>query len=160
MPTKYSLDRYFPDRPVFLLNAEAHGAWVNSKALEIAGVTKETQNPFGGEIERLVDGEASGFLYESAVALVGSQCLNLTPEREKYFIRNYMKFAAPLGITALVDVQPYFGANMGNLDTYREMEKNDELTVRIHAAPDLFGDPDVVAKMPLSAQVRKSEPIL
>ena len=146
LPTKHSLDRYFPDRPVFLLNAEAHGAWVNSKALEIAGVTKETQDPFGGEIARLENGEASGFLYESAVALVGSCCLNLEPEREKHFLRNYMKFAAPLGITSLVDVQPYFGANMGNLDTYLEMEKNGDLTVRIHAAPDLFGDLDLVAQ--------------
>lgn len=146
LPKRFTLDQYFPDRPVFLLNAEAHGAWVNSKALEIAGVTKETEDPFGGEIDRLENGEPSGFLYESAVALVGAHCLNLTKEREKHFIRNYMKSAAPLGITSLVDVQPYFGANMGNLDTYLEMEKNGELTVRIHAAPDLFCDLDLVAK--------------
>ena len=82
LPTKFSLDRVFPDRPVFLVNAEAHGAWVNSKALELAGVTKDTPDPFGGEIARLEDREPSGFLYESAVALVGSIALSFRPEQE------------------------------------------------------------------------------
>lgn len=140
LPRKETLDRYFPDRPVILLNAEAHGAWVNSKALEIAGITKNTQNPFGGEIARGLDGEATGFLYESAIALVGKHSFDLTMEQERHFLKAYMDTAAPLGITSLVDVQPYFGANLGKLSTYRAMEQNQELTVRIHAASNLFGD--------------------
>ncbi|GAB1476854.1 amidohydrolase [Bacillota bacterium] len=146
LPTKFSLDKYFPDRPVLLVNAEAHGAWVNSKALEIAGVTKDTPDPFGGEIGRLEDGEASGFLYERAVALVGCHALSFTEEREKQFLKKFMESAAPLGITSVVDVQPYFGANLGNLDTYLDMEENDELTIRIHAAPDIFGDLDLAER--------------
>ncbi|HZK02105.1 MAG TPA: amidohydrolase family protein [Anaerovoracaceae bacterium] len=146
LPTKYSLDHFFPDRPVFLVNAEAHGAWVNSKALELAGVTESTEDPFGGKIERLENGEPSGFLYESAVAYVGVKALRLSPEREAFYLKKFMESAAPLGITSLVDVQPYFGTNMGNLNVYKAMEEKGELTVRIHAASDLFGDLEAAAE--------------
>lgn len=144
LPTKKSLDRYFPDRPVFLVNAEAHGAWVNSKALEIAGITKDTPDPFGGEIARDENGEPTGFLYESATGLVGKYALSLTPEQERKMIKAYMEGAKEYGITSVNDVQPYFHGNMGNLEVYSDMDKKGELTVRIHAAPDLLGDLDQV----------------
>lgn len=142
LPMKETLDRWFPDRPVFLLNAEAHGAWVNSKALEIAGVTKDTPDPFGGEISRNENGEPSGFLYESAIAPVASHALNFTEEQEKTFLRKYMAEAAPLGITSVVDVQPYFGRNLGSLEVYSAMENSGELSIRITAAANLLGDLD------------------
>lgn len=142
LPTKASLDRYFPDRPVCLINAEAHGAWINSKAMEIAGITKDTKDPFGGEIARDENGEPTGFLYESASGLATKHAFVFTPEEEKTIIREYMKGAAEYGITSINDVQPYFHGNMGNLDVYSQMDKEGELTVRIHAAPDLLGNLD------------------
>lgn len=144
LPRKETLDQYFPDRPVFLLNAEAHGAWVNSKALEIAGITKDTPNPFGGEITRDENGEATGFLYESAIAAVAAHALEFTEEQERTFLKKYMEEAAPLGITSVVDVQPYFGRDLGSLEVYTGLEKDQELTIRITAAADLLGDLDKV----------------
>lgn len=144
LPTKASLDKYFPDRPVCLINAEAHGAWVNSKALEIAGITDDTPDPFGGEIARDEKGEATGFLYESASGLVTKYAFDFTEEEEKTIIRKYMEGAAEYGITSMNDVQPYFHGNMGDLEVYSQMDKDGELTVRIHAAPDLLGDLDQV----------------
>lgn len=145
-PTKDSLDAVFPDRPVFLLNAEAHGAWVNSKALEIAGINRETKDPYGGFFGRDERGEITGFLYEAAVGPVAKYALAFSPEQEKSFINSYMKAAAPYGITSLNDVQPYFHGNMGDLATYHNMDQMGELTVRIHAAPDLLGDLDEVER--------------
>lgn len=142
LPKKETLDQYFKDRPVFLLNAEAHGAWVNSKALEIAGITKDTKDPFGGEISRDEHGEPTGFLYESAISLVAPYALEFTEEQEKTFLKKYMKEAAPLGITSVVDVQPYFGRNLGSLEVYTGLEREGVLTVRIAAAMDLLGDLD------------------
>ncbi len=147
LPTKKSLDLYFPDRPVFLLNAEAHGAWVNSRALEIAGITEDTPDPFGGEIARDEKGEATGFLYESAVGLVSKHALVFSEEKEKELIRAYMAGAAEYGITSVNDVQPYFHGNMGDLGVYSSMDRDRELSVRIHAAPDLLGDLDEVAAL-------------
>lgn len=142
LPTKASLDQYFPDRPVCLINAEAHGAWVNSKALELAGITDDTPDPFGGEIARDENGEATGFLYESASGLVTKLAFEFTDEEERIIIKKYMEGAAEYGITSMNDVQPYFHGNMGNLEVYSQMDKAGELTVRIHAAPDLLGDLD------------------
>lgn len=142
LPTKKSLDQYFPDQPVCLINAEAHGAWANSKAMEIAGVTKDTPDPFGGEIARDEKGEPTGFFYESASGLITKHAFVFTPEEEKTIIREYMKGAAEYGITSVNDVQPYFHGNMGNLEVYSQMDRDGELTVRVHAAPDLLGDLD------------------
>src|SRR6266545_4869885 len=59
-PTKEVLDRIVPDRPVYLPNRDGHGAWVNSRALELAGITRETPDPPDGRIERDADGDPSG----------------------------------------------------------------------------------------------------
>jgi predicted amidohydrolase YtcJ len=144
MPTAASLDRYFPDRPVILLNAEAHGIWVNSKALELAGIDASTPPPEGGEILRLPDGRPGGVLLEGACGLVTRLAYEFAPEEEKELIRVFMRRASSLGITSIGDVMPYFHGNMGHLSVYSEMDKAGELAVRIHAAPDLLGDLDEV----------------
>lgn len=142
LPTKKSLDRYFPDRPVFLLNWEAHGAWVNSKALEICGIDRNTPDPFGGRIERDEDGEPTGVLHEAATGLVTKFAMDFTAEQEQELLRAFMDYANAYGITSVTDVQPYFHGNMGSLDVYHAMDLKNELTIRIHAAPDLLGDLD------------------
>ena len=69
-PTKEALDAIVPDRPAFLTNRDGHGAWVNSRALELAGITRDTPDPRDGRIERNPDGEPSGTLHEGAMSLV------------------------------------------------------------------------------------------
>ena len=59
------------DRPVFLSNRDHHAAWVNTKALELAGVTARTPDPTDGRIERAEHGDPVGTLQEGAVNLVG-----------------------------------------------------------------------------------------
>ena len=68
-PTKEVLDAIVPDRPAFLTNRDGHGAWVNSRALELAGITRDTPDPADGRIERTPDGEPSGTLHEGAMSL-------------------------------------------------------------------------------------------
>ena len=145
-PTNKSLDKVFPNIPVFLLNAEAHGAWVNSKALELAGITKDTPDPFGGFFARDDNGFPTGFLYESAVGAVSKYAYSFSQEQEKQFLKAFMKATAGYGITSVNDVQPYFHGNMGDLEAYSDMDKKGELTIRIHAAPDLLGDLDQVER--------------
>ncbi|MDI6909056.1 amidohydrolase [Nocardioides sp.] len=69
-PTAADLDRVVPDRPVYLPNRDHHGAWVNSRALELAGVDERTPDPPDGRIERGPDGRPSGTLHEGATTLV------------------------------------------------------------------------------------------
>ena len=60
VPDRHMLDRLVPDRPAFLRNASGHQAWANSKALEIAGITADTEDPANGRIDREPSGEPSG----------------------------------------------------------------------------------------------------
>ncbi len=69
-PTKEELDAVAPNNPVSLQRADAHMFWFNSMALEMAGVTKDTPNPQGGEILKTEDGELLGCLTDTAAAIV------------------------------------------------------------------------------------------
>src|SRR5207244_12419331 len=69
-PTRINLDLISPNNPVFLTRADGHGAVANSAALRIAGITKETKKPFGGEVVRDSAGEPAGMLLDSAQGLV------------------------------------------------------------------------------------------
>lgn len=69
-PSKEELDAVAPENPVSLGRCDGHMIWVNSKALEIAGITEETKNPQGGEIMRKKDGSVLGCLSDNACTLV------------------------------------------------------------------------------------------
>lgn len=70
IPTKADLDRVVPDRPAVLYSRDGHTAWVNTKALELAGVTVATGDPDDGRIDRDSDGSPIGALQEGATDLV------------------------------------------------------------------------------------------
>ncbi len=71
VPTADLLDRACPDRPAFLPNRDHHSAWVNTRALELAGIDAHTPDPADGRIERGPDGRPTGALHEGAMDLVG-----------------------------------------------------------------------------------------
>lgn len=131
LPTKESLDYYFPDRPVCLFNEELHGVWVNSKALEICNITKDTPDPEMGTIYRKENGEPAGYLLETAASLVTSVALKFSPEKLKQMMENYFKTTASMGITSVSDVQIF---NTINYDVHAQLEKENKLTTRVHFA--------------------------
>ncbi|GIN90515.1 hypothetical protein J22TS1_15660 [Siminovitchia terrae] len=137
-PRKEILDNIVPTVPVCLYSEDHHSLWVNSKALEIAGIGKETINPKGGVIERdPVTGEASGTLRESAMNLVINNIPEYTVEQYKAGILFYQKIAAACGITS---VHEPFMRNGNALDAYSQLEKEGKLTIRYRNS--LFVDPE------------------
>jgi predicted amidohydrolase YtcJ len=79
-PTREELDKVSPDNPVFLTRADGHGAVANSLALKIAGINKETANPFGGEILKdKKTGEPVGMILDAAKELVTKHIPQPTP---------------------------------------------------------------------------------
>ncbi len=80
-PTAADLDSVCPDRPVFLPNRDHHGAWVNSRALELAGIGADTADPAHGRIERDEHDRPTGTLHEGAMELVG-RLLPTTTEQD------------------------------------------------------------------------------
>ena len=137
-PTKELLDKYVPDHPVFLLDSELHGAWTNSKALAIAGITGDTQDPPFGEIVKDDDGEPTGFLNETALAMVGEYAFSRSDEEIKDLLRAYMNKANSLGITSVSDMTPYLGVDLSFPHVFHEMDEDGQLTVRVNAAGDLL----------------------
>jgi len=114
-PSAADLDAVVADRPVFLPNRDHHGAWVNSRALELAGITAETPDPADGRIERLPDGRPQGTLHEGAMDVVGA--LLPLPEPSEYAagLVEGQRYLFSLGVTAWQDA--IVGAYAGMADT-------------------------------------------
>ena len=102
-PRREDLDRIVPDRPAFLTNRDGHGAWVNSKALEIAGITADSPDPSDGRIERDPDGTPSGTLHEGAMELVAQFLPDDTPADLEEALRLGQRHLHGFGITAWQD---------------------------------------------------------
>jgi hypothetical protein len=102
-PGKAQLDALFPDRPVYLESSFGHAAWVNSRALELAGITKATGNPPEGVIERNAAGEPSGTLRDAAMLLVKRGLPAATPEQDLESVRAGIDLAHSVGITAMIE---------------------------------------------------------
>jgi len=129
-PRREDLDRVVPDRPVYLRNRDVHGAWVNTLALELAGIGMETPDPPSGRIERDAAGLPSGTLHEGAMQLVERLLPLDTPEeRERALLLAQAELHA-LGITAWQDAW----ATPEVLDTYQSLAERGTLTARVVAA--------------------------
>ncbi|MGW7368651.1 amidohydrolase, partial [Streptomyces sp. NPDC054841] len=102
-PTKELLDAVVPDRPVYLPNRDHHGAWANSRALRLAGVTRDTPDPADGRIERDASGEPTGMLQEGAMQLVGRLTPSATPDDRLAALLHAQRYLHSLGITAWQD---------------------------------------------------------
>ena len=103
-PDKAILDEIFPDRPVYLGSSFGHTGWVNSRALEIAGVDAATEVGEDGVIVRDPDtGEATGALHDSAMLLVKNVLPAATMEQRLKSVRAALDMAHSLGVTAVIE---------------------------------------------------------
>ncbi len=134
-PSADELDAIEPIRPVFLYNRDHHGAWANSAALALAGITTETSDPADGRIERLPDGSPQGTLHEGAAALVAAVAPAATPDDEYAALLAAQRYAHSFGVTAWQDaiVGDYFGASDTAL-VYRRALAEGRLTVDVVGA--------------------------
>lgn len=130
-PTRQDLDAVVPDRPVFLFNRDVHGAWVNSKALEVGGITRDTPDPSDGRIERGTDGEPTGTLHEGA-AYAFNDTVVPTPEPAEWraSILEAQRHLHALGITGWQDAW----VTPGTLEAYRSLAADGQLTARVVGA--------------------------
>lgn len=103
VPTATELDRLVSDRPAYLRNRDGHGAWVNSRALEMAGIDGGTADPPDGRIERSADGTATGTLHEGAMGLVERILPPVTVEDHMRGLRAAQAHLVALGVTAWQD---------------------------------------------------------
>ena len=130
-PTRWDLDKISPDNPVFLGRADGHGAVANSAALKIGGVTKDTKDPFGGQILRdKQTGEPTGMLLDNAQSFVRSHIPASTEGDTETAMILANKRSIDLGWTQVQDP----GGSYRDVDLYKKLYGAGKLKLRIYKA--------------------------
>ncbi|MED5385817.1 MAG: amidohydrolase [Pseudomonadota bacterium] len=158
LPDKKLLDEIVPDRPVALKSSDGHSMWVNSLALELAGINADTQDPAGGRIDRYPNGtEPSGSLQEtSAMNLVHIVEPELTQKELEAGLAYSRDHLHSLGITAVQDAllkltpgDAYFG-----LPAYLALEERGELNLHVINAMYWQNDISLEEQLPAFLKAR------
>ena len=128
---RHYLDAIISDRPVFVMDESGHNGVANSKALELAGITKDTPQPEGGAFEIDPDtGEPTGYLSETGIRSIGRVLQTPGVDIVKRAIERALAEVRSMGVTSFVDMFTF----TNSLKAYREIEKDGNLTFRISAA--------------------------
>jgi len=131
MPRKELLDGILPDRPVLLHSADGHSSWTNSKALELAGITRDTPDPADGRIDRDPDtGELIGSLQEAASALLDHVTPPTTDSQRRDGLRYSIGMLNTYGITAVQDAS----VSRADLEAYHVLDDSGELSLHVEAS--------------------------
>jgi predicted amidohydrolase YtcJ len=133
-PTKEPLDAVVADRPVYLPNRDGHSGWVNSAALRISGITRDTPDPRDGRIERTQDGEPSGTLHEGAQSLVARHAPGVNAEDMYRGLLAGQRYLHSLGITAWQDAIVETDDEYDNYGAYLQADREGALTGRVVGA--------------------------
>lgn len=144
LPTKESLDRWIPDRPVYLYCSDCHSIWLNSKALEEAGIDK-AKEPENGQILCMPDGSLSGLLLEpAAMKPAVDKYMEFTVEEQKQIHRQFQQYLAENGIAAVSEMfaDDYTQDTYSQYDVVKELDEAGELNSYIFAYTKLFGYTD------------------
>lgn len=160
VPSASPLDRLLPDRPVFLPNRDHHSAWVNSRALELAGIDARTPDPADGRIERDASGNPTGALHEGAMALVGSLVPAPTSQDLMEALLTAQRHLHSVGIVGWQDALVGDGLGMpDSLPTYIAAHDSGALTAKVVLAQWWDRDrgleqlPSLIERRSLAAQV-------
>lgn len=127
IPNRTQLDAVSPDNPVFLGDLSGHSAWVNSRALEAAGITAATPDPQGGVIERDAQGNPTGVLRESAMTLVRRLVPRSTPEQNLAALKWALDRMVSFGITGVTDA----AVSVDGMRAYAELSDLGALKPRV-----------------------------
>lgn len=135
VPSRHDLDQVAPDRPVFLSNRDHHAAWVNSKALDLAGVTASTPDPADGRIEREPCGSPAGTLQEGAMGLVERVVPRPQVREQVDGILEGQRYLHALGITGWQEaIVGDYAVVPDCFDAYLEADRRGLLTARVVGA--------------------------
>jgi predicted amidohydrolase YtcJ len=146
LPNKKYLDEVFPNRPAFLEGYDGHTYWANSKALQLAGVTRDTLDPPNGIIVRdPASREPTGALKESAQGLIAKIVPKPTRGEKLAALRNGIHWANQNGLTRVHSA----GQDFEELDLYDELRRHGDLSLRLYFA--YFMDPPELRQKDLDA---------
>ena len=127
-PKKEDLDKVSPDNPVVIRRVDGHSIWVNSLALKRSGITRDTTDPFGGEILRNPKtGEPTGILTEAATGMIRVRGDEVTSTPEQDILRG-VEYAARLGLTGV-----HTDSDLAEIELYHKLKAEGRISLRIYA---------------------------
>jgi len=132
LPSKEDLDKVAPANPVVLVEYSGHRMWVNSKALELTGISKDTPDPVGGRIGRNSAGEPSGLLYEQGTRPIREAIPPWTAEQRTKALPGAMAELNSLGITSYTDAGVEHEKWASYNDTFNRHFKDGQWTCRVN----------------------------
>ena len=139
-PGADSLDLVVSDKPVWLRRIDGHAGWANTKAMELAGVTRESEDPNGGQIIRDENGYPTGVFIDTAMNYIASQIPSSTTEELKNALSMAMNRLASYGLTAVHDA----GVSSQTIAAYKQLAEEGPLPIRVNvmlaASDPLFLD--------------------
>ena len=142
-PTAGELDAAVADRPVWLSRVDGHAAWANSAAMKLAGVTRATQDPAGGRIERDSEGNPSGVFVDVATQLINAKLPAPSAQERVAALDTALAEMASVGLTGVGDA----GIDLPTYMLYRQYADAHKLTARIYAMiRDTGADFDAISK--------------
>ena len=129
-PTRYELDRFSSDKPVMLERADGHAVVVNSLALELAGISSESNDPHGGRIEKDKNGEPTGMLIDKATSLVEKLIPKTTKQEDKRDLKAGIDRNVSLGWTQV----QIAGGTFPDIEILEEIKEEGNLLQRVYFA--------------------------
>jgi len=127
--TRQDLDAAFPDRPVYVQGSDFHNSWVNSRALELAGVTKDTPNPPNGEFVRDEEGNPTGLLKDGAQGIVQAAIPAKSFKEQVADGLRAVRAINAVGITSTTDA----AADPSTLAVWKALAKQGKMTLRMNS---------------------------
>lgn len=135
-PTAEELDGALADRPVWLSRVDGHAGWANSKAMELAGITADTEDPQGGKIIRDENGNPTGIFVDAAMNLVASEVPARTEREREMALEKALQQMSAHGITSVHDA----GIGVDDWNLYKNFADNSKMITRIYAMIGGAGD--------------------
>jgi predicted amidohydrolase YtcJ len=135
-PTHDILDKVAPENPVLLRRVDGHSVWLNSKAMQLANIARETKDPEGGKIIRDRNGVPSGILVDNGINLIDKVLPPLTTDEIEQRLKLAMEECARLGLTEVHDM----GVDLETIGIYKKLIDRGECPIRIYAAIDGPGE--------------------
>jgi predicted amidohydrolase YtcJ len=132
-PTAAELDAAVADRPMWLERVDGHAAWANTRAMQLAGITKDTPDPAGGKIMRDAAGNATGVFIDAAQDLVTKVIPKQTEAEARHVLDRSLRQIAAMGLTSVHDA----GIDVSQDRLYRDYADRKLLTARVYA---MIGD--------------------
>jgi len=135
-PTKSMLDSVTKDIPAYLVRVDGHAVWVNSKAMELAGVTNATADPEGGRIERDEAGNPTGVFVDRAVGLIASALPPPSDRERMRAVELAIQTCLKVGLTEVHDM----GVDLEGIEIYRTLIREKRFPFRVYVAIDGIGE--------------------